>query len=255
MKMDGIRTMMRLLAVAVFSLFFCSIFFTASCIASPTIRIDGAQDISIEAKQIPLIDILKALSDQANIVLVTGDSLEMSVSMSIHADSLETLIERLLSKHNYALFFSQLSDGSFRPSEIRVFGSKSVVTYRPGGMPPLGQDDHMQHYGKEWYTKEFQKTEKLSSHITATPGKSSIQSGSRPLVRRNCGQKGGRELRVQPDRHTGRGSHQRCKRRAGQHHQRVSYCPAGSFQPAANGSHRETGCQSTKWPRSILNLH
>ncbi|MBC2711712.1 MAG: PDZ domain-containing protein [Desulfosarcina sp.] len=127
----------------------------------------------IEARQIPLIDILKAISQQAQIILVTSDSLEEPVSIFLQSQSLEDTIERLLAKRNFAVFYNQSDDGTFSPSEIRVFGSKSPVTYLPAGTNPPGHDDHMQHYSRDWYAKEFQQAEKLSRHITAIPVKNS----------------------------------------------------------------------------------
>ena len=123
----------------------------------------------LEAKQAPLIEILKAVSNKAHIKLTISDSLEEHVSIFLRSQNLEDIIERLLAKRNFAIFYNQSVDGTFNPSEIRVFGSKSPVTYLPGGTNFPGHDDHMQHYSKDWYAKEFQKTEKLSSHITATP--------------------------------------------------------------------------------------
>jgi hypothetical protein len=129
------------------------------------------QSVAIEARETPLIELLKALSRQTDIVLVTSDSLEEPISVSIHAKDLNESIERLLQKHNYAVLFSQSPDGSFAISEIRVIGSKSPVSYLPHASPE-GLDDHMQHYSKTWYVKEFRNTDKLSRQITATPAKS-----------------------------------------------------------------------------------
>jgi membrane-associated protease RseP (regulator of RpoE activity) len=129
--------------------------------------------ISLEAEKVPLIDILKAISIEARLVLVTGDPMGEPVSLSLRSLSIEDAIERILAKRNFAVFYNLQSDGTLKPSEIHVFGNKSPITYLPAGGPP-GQGDQMKHYSRDWYIKTFQQTKDIFGHIRAKR----IQPGS-----------------------------------------------------------------------------
>ena len=126
--------------------------------------------IRLEAKQAPLIEVIRAIAQHANLILVTQDDLEEPITITLDTQSVEDAVERLLAKRNYAVFYSQNEDGTLNPSEIRVFGSKSPVTYFPGGSASTrGSGGAMPYYSKKWYAKEFQHTEKLARHFSAKP--------------------------------------------------------------------------------------
>ena len=140
--------------------------------------------IHVQADQVPLIDILTAVSEKTGISLKIGDSLEELVSFNIEAASIEDGIRRILSHRSYVLLYEKLENRSFSPIEIRVFGSKTLKAVTPLGpydntqMAVSGPDDHIKRYPKRWFEKELENSGNISKKILAKP----ITDISKPIT-------------------------------------------------------------------------
>ena len=134
--------------------------------------------IDIQAEQVPLIDILKSISEKTGIVLKSGDSLTDAVTFHLKAASVEDCIGRLLAKRNHVLLFKDIENNRSVPIEVQVFGTKALQTISGQGFhasklpfeadsnaPP--PEDPVRRYQRAWFEREFKDENKLSSQISA----------------------------------------------------------------------------------------
>ena len=144
------------------------------CIASETTRASSLNlsirdsVINIQADKVPLINILRAVSDKTGLYIVSGDPMMESVSCVLKDITVEDSIKRLLKNRNYVITYKVNGDGVFAPSELMVFGNGLVKTLNtPGSHVSQGPpEDPMRRYKKEWFKKEFEDGEKLLKQIT-----------------------------------------------------------------------------------------
>ena len=87
--------------------------------------------IDIHAEQVPLIDILRTISDEAEIIIESRDPLTELVSLNLKRASIEQCLRRLLGNRNYALTYKKTGDNQIVPASMHIYGSGSVTLIRP----------------------------------------------------------------------------------------------------------------------------
>jgi hypothetical protein len=121
--------------------------------------------IDLKAEDVPLIDILKAISGKTGLLIKSGDTLTERVSCEFKEISLEKVIKQLLNKRSYAMGYREIGDNRFVPSEVWVVsGSNFESTIQPS--PP---EDSIKSYQKDWFRQEFEDENRLLNQISASP--------------------------------------------------------------------------------------
>lgn len=169
----------------VFTLSFLTCNITQASSLELDVRSSGI--IDIQAEEVPLIDILKAISDKTGIILKSGDDLTNAVTIDLKAISVENCIHRLLAGRNYALIYKKTQDGKSVPIELRVVGSASLtnMTLSSSQISDISTeapapDDHMRKYQRKWFKQAFADTKNLPKQIsTEVTGDGHEQSGIR----------------------------------------------------------------------------
>ena len=148
---------------------------TAAKTASVNIEV-SAPLLDIHADQVPLIDILKAISDETGVVVETKDPLEDLVSVNLKGVTVEACLQRLLNQKNYALTYTKTGD-DFIPVRIMIYGGSALQRFEAAPTAPaqqqskLGteaqppQNDHMKNYQKSWFTRTLEDRDKLARQI------------------------------------------------------------------------------------------
>ncbi|WP_333664953.1 PDZ domain-containing protein [Desulfobacter postgatei] len=139
---------------------------TAAKTASVNIEV-SAPLLDIHADQVPLIDILKAISDETGVVVETKDLLEDLVSVNLKGVTVESCLQRLLNKKNYALTYTKTGD-DFVPVRIMVYGGSALQRFEaaPAELPQQQpQDDHMKNYQQSWFARVVEDSDKLVEQI------------------------------------------------------------------------------------------
>lgn len=151
--------------------------------ASPlSVNIKGST-IDIKVKQVPLIDVLKAISDQGKIVLEYNDPMTEPVSLELKGITIEECVRRLLKKRNYTLTFEKTGNDSFVLVSIRITekGSSPRVKHKPKHKPTLPsgdlakieskslppQDDLLKKYSRESFAQMFGNSNELINQLSA----------------------------------------------------------------------------------------
>jgi len=130
--------------------------------------------IDIEAHDVPLADILNAISAQTGLSLKLGTPLTETVAFDLKALALEEALKCLLVNHNYALSYRKTNDNRFLPEELRVVGvgtsertfpveSRKAITDQV--TPP--DEPYQRKFDKTWFGQQFGRASTLSDQITA----------------------------------------------------------------------------------------
>ena len=163
-------------------------FLTYNITQASSLKLDVRSSlIDIQAKQAPLIDILKTLSDKTGITVKSGDDLTDQVTVNLMAVSLENCIHRLLAGRNYALIYKKTQDDKSVPIELRVVGSGPLknMTLSSSQISDIDTEppapyDHMRKHQRKWFKQAFADTKNLPKQIsTEEIGDSHEQSGIR----------------------------------------------------------------------------
>ncbi len=134
--------------------------------------------VDIEANQVAVGDVLKAISDQTGIVLNLIEDLREPISLHLKGISIETCIQQLMVNQNYVLLFKKLGDHEFIPIELRVFESGTVIAEdnKPIQTPAYSDtnqlaaphpNDPMKPYDRDTFWQEFGDGDRLVGQITA----------------------------------------------------------------------------------------
>lgn len=130
--------------------------------------------IELRAQNVPLLDILKAISDQTGISVIMDESMTEPISIDFKVP-IEECFQQLLKNRNYAMIYNDRTDGHIGLSEIYVISSKSKVRY--GGKSKSPEDSIIRNKG-DWFKREFGEGRALLHLISATPSnKSSDREG------------------------------------------------------------------------------
>lgn len=133
--------------------------------------------VDVKAEYVPLIEILKAISDKAEIDFKYSDPLSEPVSVDIQKISVEECIRRLLGNRSYTLTFKKIDGNQFIPLNLEVFGTEGATSFAPSSstgaqaenspFPP--QDDSLKRYERTWFKHTFSDSEKLIKEISTIP--------------------------------------------------------------------------------------
>jgi hypothetical protein len=128
--------------------------------------------IELKAENIPLVDILKAISDRTGISMILDESMTEPVSIDFKV-SIEECFHRLLKTKNFAMIYNDRIDGQRGLSEIYVISLGSKVRY--GGRSNSPEDSIIRD-AKDWFKREFGEGRALLHLISATPSSGSSDS-------------------------------------------------------------------------------
>ena len=130
--------------------------------------------IDIEAHDVPLADILNAISAQTGLSLKLGTPLTETVAFDLKALSLEEALKCLLVNHNYALSYRKTNDNRFLPEELRVVGvGTSERTFPVESRKAIADqvtppdEPYQRKFDKTWFGQQFGRASTLSDQITA----------------------------------------------------------------------------------------
>ena len=130
--------------------------------------------IELKAENIPLVDILKAISDRTGISMILDDSMTEPISIDFKVP-IEECFQRLLKNKNYAMIYNDGIDGQRGLLEIYVISSGSKVKY--GGKSGSPEDSIIRD-NKDWFNRQFGEGRALLHLISATPSnRSSDRAG------------------------------------------------------------------------------
>ncbi len=123
--------------------------------------------VELKAENVPLLDILKAISDQTGISMTLDESMTEPISIDFKA-LIEECFQRLLRNKNYAMIYNDGKDGQRGLAEIYVISSGSKVKY--GGKSGSSEDSIIRDK-KDWFKREFGEGRALLHLISATPSR------------------------------------------------------------------------------------
>lgn len=130
--------------------------------------------IELKAERIPLMDVLKAISDRTGISMIMDESMTDLVSIDFKVP-IEECFRELLRNRNYAMIYNGRTDGYRELSEIYVISSKNKVRY--GGKSKSPEDSIIRNKG-DWFKREFGEGRTILHLVSATPsGESSERAG------------------------------------------------------------------------------
>ena len=125
--------------------------------------------IELKAEDIPLVDILKAISDRTGISMTLDESMTEPISIDFKVP-FEECFQRLLKNKNYAMIYNDRIDGQRVLAEIYVISSGSRVIY---GRKSDSPGDSIIRDRKDWFKREFGEGRALLHLVSATPSSGS----------------------------------------------------------------------------------
>ena len=135
--------------------------------ASLRIHVQNSQ-IDLDARQVPLIDLLKTISEKTEIIIESRDPLTELVSLNLKGASIEQCLRRLLGNRNYALTYKKTEDNQIIPASMHIFGT-GFVTLVKSEAPPPPPENPFKKVKREWVEKAFGDANKISEQISAKP--------------------------------------------------------------------------------------
>jgi hypothetical protein len=157
--------------------------------SSLSVQVRGTT-IDIQADEVPLIEVLQAISEKTGISLKADESLSEPVSLVLNGTSVEKCIRRLLAKRDYTLLFVKDDQDRVVPVELQVVGGQTSEGDAKGARHASGQpskvkkatsqprkvqttpsppEDPMKRFGKAWFERAVRDTKRLSQQVTAGP--------------------------------------------------------------------------------------
>jgi len=160
-----------------------------------SIRVHGAL-IDVEARDVPLIDLLQALAERTGLALRGGEDRTGVVSVEIHQATLEKCLHQILSHQNYALIFKEHPNGRIEPVKVWILtgqASRSAPSHRSAidpdsprqqiepdraGAPPeashpkvqaLETNEPLPSYSGEYLIRQLADKEKLAKDFSGEP--------------------------------------------------------------------------------------
>ena len=127
-----------------------------------SLRVEGSV-VELETEKVPLVDILKAISDRTGISVVLDESMTDPVSIELKAP-VEDCFQRLLGHENYVMVYSGGKDGRMALSEVHVISPGKTVRY--GGDSEAPENPIRQFQGSQ-FLREVLNDRGLSSQIRA----------------------------------------------------------------------------------------
>ena len=124
--------------------------------------------IDIDAKQVPLIDLLKTISEKTEIIIESRDPLTELVSLNLKGASIEQCLRRLLGNRNYALTYKKTEDSQIIPASMHILGTGSVTLIKPEASPSPPEDP-LKRVERKSFEQAFGDKNKLAKQISAQP--------------------------------------------------------------------------------------
>jgi len=121
--------------------------------------------VELKTEMVPLVDILKAISDRTGVSLMLDESMTEPISMELKAP-IEECFQRLLEHENYVMVYSGRKDGQVGLSEVYVISSGSTARY--GGALGAPENPIKQFQGNR-FLREVLNDRGLSGQIAAVP--------------------------------------------------------------------------------------
>jgi len=133
--------------------------------------------MDLKAEDVPLADILKAISEKAGLSInVSDDTMMEPISCEFKGISVEKVIQQLLKDKNYAIFYAETGNHQLLPVEVWIVSGnnfQSSLMPSPPGNPLITAPayNHSKEYSKEWFKKEFEDEDRLFKLISASATK------------------------------------------------------------------------------------
>lgn len=138
--------------------------------------------LDIHADQVPLFEILKALSHETGIAVESRDLLEDLVSLDLKGVTVEACLQRLLKQKNYALTYAKTGKDVV-PVRIMVYGHSDLQRFEAASAAPSAEanvqpDDHLlKNYQKSWFAGAVKDSDRLAGQIAVESIEESDTSG------------------------------------------------------------------------------
>jgi len=121
--------------------------------------------INLKAEDVPLIDVLKAISIKTELSIKLDDTITERISCEFKGVSLEKVIQQLLKKRSYAIGYREVGDNRFVPSEVWIVSGSNFQSL---SLSP-SSEDAVKKYQKDWFKREFAGEDRLADLISTTP--------------------------------------------------------------------------------------
>lgn len=147
-------------------IFSCLLFLCHGVTLASSLSLDVKDSlIDLKAEDVPLIDVLKAISGKTELLIKSWDKMTERISCKFKGLSLEKVIQQLLKNRNYALVYKKIGDDRSLLLELWIVsGSNSQSPPLPSGAENPGKS-----YQKEWFKQEFEDENRLLKLISTSP--------------------------------------------------------------------------------------
>jgi DNA-dependent RNA polymerase auxiliary subunit epsilon len=140
--------------------------------SSPIVMKTDGSLISIEAHNVPLIDILFEIAEHTNLLISTSSPLIESTSCSYMDIPIEDAVRRLLKDYSYAAVYEKNTTDNVILIEIRIPGENQLKAIgkrnkfeKPFNNVPT--DDHLRRYDRQQFQSNFKDPKQLRKQISA----------------------------------------------------------------------------------------
>ena len=121
--------------------------------------------INLKAEDVPLTDVLKAISGKVELSIKSDDTMTEHISCEFKEISLEKVIQQLLKNRNYVMVYRKIGDTRSLLLELWIVSGNNFQS------PPLPSpsEDAVKNYKKDWFKQEFEGEDRLADLISTTP--------------------------------------------------------------------------------------
>jgi hypothetical protein len=132
--------------------------------------------VDLKAEDIPLIDVLKAISAKTELAIKSDETLTESILCDFKKTSLEEVIQQLLKNRNYVMVYRERGNKPFLLSELWIVSGGNSHNPLLSSLP----ENHAKSYEKEWFKREFDDEDRLLKSISTSP--SILMPGSEGIL-------------------------------------------------------------------------
>ena len=145
----------------------CCFVYSGSVMASTLSVTKKGQLLDIKANQVPIIDILKSISEKTGLIVETSDTLTEPVSVDLKGESFEECFRQLLGIRSYIMTLSENEKNNSVPEKLLIFGNGSMTVIKYNMAPPV--DERIISYNKVEFKKFFVDSKKFDKQISSKP--------------------------------------------------------------------------------------
>lgn len=133
------------------------------------------EKFTINAENIPIVEILKKISSYTGLKIITSTDIDEQISFRIENKSAEEVLKNLLKNYNFALLFVK-NQGSIVLDSVNIMGSKesayltknnNVSENVQNNFSNMKPDLVQNIFNKNWFKNKMTDTQKLSAQVTA----------------------------------------------------------------------------------------